>query len=356
MSSRPLAFVGLSGGVDSSVAALRLIRAGYEVVGVFIRVWHPDFIVCTEEADRYDAMRVAAKLGIPFLTLDARDAYRDGVAMEMIREYEKGRTPNPDVLCNKVVKFGIFDEFRKKHGAALMATGHYARRTGTDDEARLLSGVDSSKDQSYFLWMVSRELLPSISFPIGDTQKDAVRREAARAGLMTATKRDSQGICFLGKVDMVDFLSHYITGEVGSVKDESGSIIGTHKGALFYTIGQRHGFDVGVHKTAAVPLYVVGKELHTNTLIVSPQKPEQKVGSEFTLASVNLLIPKLDTSRSHDIVTRYHGPRIKARVETKGDELRIHLESDGEAVSVGQSAVLYDGDICLGGGIINAHE
>lgn len=356
MTTRPLAFVGLSGGVDSSVAALRLKNAGYEVVGVFIRVWHPDFITCTEEADRKDAMRVAARLEIPFLNLDARDAYRDGVAGEMIREYERGRTPNPDVLCNKIVKFGVFEEFRKKYGAEILATGHYAQRSGEGEESRLSTSIDKAKDQTYFLWMIERTLLSHISFPIGMSEKSAIRKEAARAGFVTAAKRDSQGICFLGKLDIVDFLSHYITTEPGVVLNDYGENIGTHPGALFFTIGQRHGFTVAVHDNTATPLYVVAKDISANTLIVSKEKPFQATGSTYVLSDVNLLVPSLDETRTYDVVTRYHGPKTKTSIHAQNGEYRLSLLAPAEAVSLGQSAVFYDGDICIGGGIINAHE
>ena len=356
MSKGDLVFVGLSGGVDSSVAALRLKQAGYRVVGVFIRVWHPDFITCTEEQDRIDAMRVAAQLEIPFLTCDAREAYKAGVADEMIREYQAGRTPNPDVLCNKVIKFGVFESFAKKHGAQMLATGHYAQRTGAGDDARLIVASDAKKDQTYFLWMIERALLAGVLFPIGDTLKGDVRSEAFHAGLSSASRPDSQGLCFLGKVDMKDFLSHYVTSEPGVVRDTSGKKIGTHDGALFYTIGQRHGIHTATAIDSTSPLYVVKKNISENELIVSQERPVLNIGAKFALSSINLLIPgALEEGSEYHVVTRYHGPRVRAHIATVAGTTIVTLIGTGEAISDGQSCVIYDSTTCIGGGIIEPY-
>jgi len=349
-------FVGLSGGVDSSVAALRLKQAGYRVVGVFIRVWHPDFITCSEEADRLDAMRTAAALEIPFLTCDAREAYKALVADEMIREYRAGRTPNPDILCNKVIKFGVFEDFRRAHGAAYIATGHYARTQKNHNGGyELLTAVDETKDQSYFLSQIDASLLPHVLFPIGDTKKPAVRTEALQAKLPSATRPDSQGICFLGKLDMKEFLSHYITKEQGDVVDTHGAVIGTHDGALFYTIGQRHGFRVTSKETETVPLYVVGKNIAENRLIVDTMQKVSPAGTDYRLEDLNLLAPVAEHT-TYDVVKRYHGARSKATISNlKSNSCHIHLATPADESSLGQTCVLYNGERVLGGGIIESY-
>lgn len=346
-------FVGLSGGVDSSVAALRLLRAGYDVTGVFIRVWHPDFIECNEEEERLDAMRVAAHLGIPFLTCDAREEYKRDVADYMIAEYEKGRTPNPDVMCNKAVKFGRFLSFAKERGADFVATGHYAQVETTREGTHVLRrGVDASKDQSYFLWTLTEEQLAHVLLPIGDTYKQEIRLEAERARLPTARKKDSQGICFLGAVDMKEFLSHYITTVVGHVVNEHGEVVGEHDGALFYTIGQRHGFRLATAETVAVPHYVTKKDISTNSITVSPKHPTA-LTQTFLLSSPVLRVPISSLIGTEITVSiRYHQKSLKANIESRDGGLYVTLLDASEIPSVGQSAVLYTHDVCVGGGII----
>src|SRR3989344_4369575 len=273
-------FVGLSGGVDSSVAAARLVHEGYAVVGVFIKVWQPDFLPCNWEKERLDAMRVCATLGIPFLTCDATERYKAEVVDYLIAEYRAGRTPNPDVMFNKQVKFGAFLDFADEHGADYIATGHYARRMGRAHAAEkdagsifLLRGTDPSKDQSYFLWTLTKAQLARTLFPIGDSLKSDIRKEAASYGLPTAEKPDSQGVCFLGELDMKEFLFHFIPREVGNVSDISDRIIGEHDGAVFYTIGQRHGFRLHQTSPDDPPYFIVSKDLEKNVLIVSHEKP-----------------------------------------------------------------------------------
>ena len=344
-------FVGLSGGVDSSVAALRLKQAGHEVVGVFIKTWHPDFIECNEEAERLDAMRVAAHLKIPFLTLDAEEAYKKDVADYMIAEYRAGRTPNPDVMCNKYVKFGAFLDFARSHGADAVATGHYARVEEEKGRFKLLRGIDPSKDQSYFLWTLTQEQLSHILFPIGDTKKEDIRKEAAAAGLPTAKKPDSQGVCFLGEVDMKDFLSHYIDVEKGDVLNEEGNVIGEHDGALYYTLGERHGFLVQNASSKETPHYVVAKDVEKNTITVADHPPVLEKDENITLIELNL------SESFKELVCeaqfRYRQKPFKVKL-TKTGEGRASIEvfEDVEKPSRGQSCVLYRGNECLGGGII----
>lgn len=345
--------VGLSGGVDSSVAALRLIAAGYDVVGVFIKTWQPDFIACTWEAERIDAMRVAAHLGIPFYTCDAENAYKNAVADYMISEYAKGRTPNPDVMCNAHVKFGAFLDFAKTLGATKIATGHYAQVLKSGERYQLLRGVDRSKDQSYFLWMLTQEQLSHAYFPVGDSHKQDIRREAAAANLPTFAKQDSQGVCFLGQIDMKEFLSHYIHTTAGNVLDASGAVIGTHDGALFYTIGQRHGFTMMTQGSETVPHYVAAKNLEDNTITVATHPPVIG-GSTIVLEGVNRI--QATFPETCEAQFRYRQKPFAVRLASGGNG-RVMLtvvDSHVDMPSPGQSCVLYQGDACLGGGIIDA--
>jgi len=346
---RKKVFVGLSGGVDSSVAALRLLKQGHDVTGVFIKVWHPDFLVCNWEQERLDAMRVAAKLGIPFLTCDAEAAYRDAVAHYFIESYLAGLTPNPDVMCNKEVKFGAFMEFAKAHGADAIATGHYAQHIGTD----MLRGVDTNKDQSYFLWTLTPEQLAYTLLPVGDSTKEVIRAEAAAAGLLTAEKKDSQGVCFLGHIDIPDFLSHYIDLVPGNVLDTAGAVIGTHRGAFVYTVGQRHGFTLTNHDTARTPHYVVAKDTTTNTITVSTTPPVVAIGDTLTLHSIQFrdTIPNNEELTAQ---TRYRQKECTVVIISQTDTtVTLRVTSATEAVAKGQSCVLYRDQICIGGGIIN---
>jgi tRNA-specific 2-thiouridylase len=376
-------FVGLSGGVDSSVAAARLLKAGYRVVGVFIKVWQPEFLKCDWEAERLDAMRVCAALGIPFLTCDASERYKTDVADYLVREYRAGRTPNPDVMCNKHVKFGAFLDFADAHGADYIATGHYARRAGEAGAAEkdaskdapgifLLRGVDPQKDQSYFLWTLTETQLARTLFPIGDSLKSDIRAEAARYGLPTAEKPDSQGICFLGELDMKEFLFHFIPRETGEVRDESGAIVGEHDGAVFYTIGQRHGFHLRQTAPDAPPYYVIEKDLKRNVLVVSHEKQRSSPSALRALGLSDTNWIGEPPSGEVQIQTRYRQKPVPATVETgRGDDTTETIGyalNDGQLrqrdttitplatldlPALGQSCVVYDGDTLLGGGIVS---
>jgi len=345
-------FVGLSGGVDSSVSALRLKQQGFRVVGVFIKVWHPDFLICDWERERLDAMRVAAHLEIPFLTFDAEDVYKRDVADYMIAEYEAGRTPNPDVMCNKHVKFGVFLDFALEKGADYIATGHYAQIEKDEGGYHLLRGKDNNKDQTYFLWTLTTENLSKILFPIGNAPKNEVRKEAEEAGLPTARKHDSQGVCFLGKIDMKEFLSHYVNSQSGNVLDEKGNAIGQHDGALFYTLGQRHGFTLSSVDTHRTPYYVIAKDLKKNTLTVSPEASTIE-RSEIKLTGINQ-IQELKNYAEVTAQFRYRQKPFAVRLVSISDsDVTLEILEETETPSVGQSCVLYSGDECLGGGIIS---
>ena len=352
MNSSKTVFVGLSGGVDSSVAALRLQKQGYTVVGVFIKVWHPDFMVCNWEQERLDAMRVAAHLGIPFLTCDAEAEYRDQVAHFFIAEYRAGRTPNPDVMCNQQVKFGAFLRFAQEQGADYIATGHYAQRIEGETGPELHRGVDTNKDQTYFLWTLTAEQLAYTLFPVGDSPKDTIRREAHAAGIPTAQKKDSQGICFLGHIDIPEFLSHYIDLTPGDVLNEAGEIIGEHTGVFVYTIGQRHGFTLHTINDERTPMFVISKDTEQNTITVGTAAQMHETADALELHSTCLRQP----IQVGEIVTaqiRYRQTPFSVTVgDSNNDRLVVTPVESIQRPAVGQSCVLYRGSLCIGGGIL----
>ena len=336
--------MGVSGGVDSSVSAALLKDQGYNVVGVFIRTWQPDFIECTWRDERRDAMRVCAHLDIPFLECDAEEAYKKGVADYMIEEYKKGNTPNPDVMCNREIKFGVFWDFAKSYGADFIATGHYAENIKNN----LIKGKDSSKDQSYFLWTLTKDDLSHTLFPVGDLDKKQVRKLAEKYKLPTATKKDSQGVCFLGPLDMKEFLAHYIKPQKGDVINEKGDIIGYHNGALFFTVGERHGFTITKQNDNSNPLYVVSKNLKNNTITVSENVSKNSYNKTiFKLENINWIseLPKADKEYTAQI--RYHGDQLLCNIR---DNSVIFKEPT--LVSPGQSIVVYDKNVCIGGGVV----
>lgn len=352
-------FVGLSGGVDSAVSAYLLKKEGYNVVGAFIKVWEPDFLPCTSSQDRLDAMRVAAHLEIPFVTYDLADEYKQGVVDYFIDEYKKGRTPNPDVMCNREVKFGAFWEQAQKDGADMIATGHYAQIQKVKSSGlkvagkiptthyRLLRGVDESKDQSYFLWTLTQDDLSHSLFPIGHLPKSEVRNIADSVGLPNAIKKDSQGLCFLGHVDMHEFLKHYIPVEVGVVHDTEGKEIGRHDGVWFYTIGQRLPVITGEK------MFVVRKDLKKNILVVSAQKNDNNLAqTTWELSDIHWIRSKPQEGEVYEGETRYHGTRHSIRIA--GNVITFEKPV---LAAAGQSVVVYEPQSgeCLGGGIIESH-
>lgn len=352
MTSKKKVFVGLSGGVDSSVAALRLKQQNYDVTGVFIKVWHPDFLVCNWEQERLDAMRVAASLDIPFLTCDAEKAYRDEVAKYFIQEYIGGRTPNPDVMCNQQVKFGAFLQFARQRGVDFIATGHYAQKITGPDGFELQRGQDANKDQSYFLWSLNKEQLAYSLFPIGDTTKDQIRKEARKANIKTATKKDSQGVCFLGHIDIKEFLAHYVDLQEGNVLDKSGQIIGNHEGALIYTIGQRQGFNITTASDKRAAYYVHAKDVPKNIIVVDTERPILKKENLLSLVQVELR-QKIQVGEIYEAQTRYRQTPFQVKVLKAGlEEVKLEVLEETEVAASGQSCVLYRGALCLGGGII----
>lgn len=353
-------FVGVSGGVDSSVSAALLQEQGYDVVGVFIRTWQPEWIECTWRDERRDAIRVCAHLNIPFVELDLEQEYKQGVADYMITEYKLGRTPNPDVMCNREVKFGGFLKWALSKGADYVATGHYVDRLERDDDVvEMLRGADNNKDQSYFLWTLEQQQLKHILFPVGSMEKSQVRVEAERFGLPTAAKKDSQGICFIGDIDMKDFLSHYIDEKPGDVADASGEVIGSHNGVLFYTIGERHGFEIDhTHKgTDDRPYYVIHKDMEKNMLVVSQDPESQSHDSTQTvrLIDVNDILNIYESSKKLEAQIRYRGEIKNITVigyDSGAKSMTIEFDEFDPTITPGQSVVLYNGEVCLGGGIV----
>ncbi|MBP6866453.1 MAG: tRNA 2-thiouridine(34) synthase MnmA [Candidatus Pacebacteria bacterium] len=344
-------FVGLSGGVDSSVSAAMLKAQGYRVVGVFIRTWHPDFIECNEEEERRDAMRVAAHLDIPFLTFDLEDEYKKGVADYMIEEYKSGRTPNPDVMCNKEVKFGAFLKKALAMGADYVATGHYAKQDILEKKYCLIRSLDATKDQVYFLWTVNQEQLSKIIFPIGHLKKTEVRKLANKFKLPVADKKDSQGICFLGDIDLKDFLKHYIKEKNGKVLSEKGEEIGFHDGAVFSTLGARHGFTITQKTPEDKPYYIVSKDINKNILVVSQNKQSftNTLSKTIQLEKVNWISEVPKENKRYTAQIRYHGEFLPCKIIFGSTEVVFEKPV---LVASGQSIVVYDKDVVLGGGIV----
>lgn len=348
-------FVGMSGGVDSSVAAALLKDAGFDVTGVFIQGWYPDFLECDWKEDKRDAMRVAALLEIPFITIDAEKAYKEEVVDYMIQEYKNGRTPNPDIMCNRHVKFGVFYKKALEMGADFIATGHYARTEFVDGDFGFKAGVDPEKDQSYFLWNVNKDALEKTLFPLGDYQKNEVREIARERGLFTAEKKDSQGICFLGKVSMKDFISHYVTSEKGDVLDPEGNVIGFHPGALLFTLGERRGFTITKKGTDDNPRFVVEKDIHKNTITVSEKESDlykNFLKDKVELEQVNWLSREPETDEKLFARYRHRGKLTEVSLEKNEGKWMVNFVEPQESLAPGQSLVVYNDEVCLGGGVV----
>ncbi|MBR2543684.1 tRNA 2-thiouridine(34) synthase MnmA [Candidatus Saccharibacteria bacterium] len=350
--------VGMSGGVDSSVSALLLKQQGYEVSGVYMKNWSQDLpgMKCPWAEDLADAKRVAVKLGIDFEVWDFEDEYRKKVVEYMLEEFRKGNTPNPDIMCNQEIKFKLFYERAMEAGADFIATGHYAR---TGSGPILLRAVDENKDQTYFLYRISDEALAHTIFPIGGMKKPEVKELAAKHGLHNAYKKESMGVCFVGEVGMKDFLKEYIEVEPGEIREiENERVLGYHEGAIFYTIGQRHGLYLDGEKGVVndgMPYYVVKKEIARNIVYVSKNLNHEAIWTkELKLRDIILrtqtAFSKIEAREKQILVRlRHRAPLIPAILD--GDTLRF--DSEVKRPASGQSAVLYDGEICLGGGIID---
>lgn len=343
-------YVGLSGGVDSAVSAALLKERGFTVVGAFIKIWQPEFIECTWREDRLDAMRVASLLQIPFREIDLSEEYKNEVISSMIDGYSRGITPNPDVLCNRQIKFGHFARWAFKEGADMVATGHYARIEQDANGFSLMRGRDLNKDQSYFLWQLTGEDLKRTLFPVGNMQKSDVRREASRFGLPVEKKADSQGLCFVGDITIPEFLARYISLSTGKVLNEQGEEIGEHFGSALYTLGQRHGFTVENTGTRDREQYVIALDVEKNTITVSPDRGRAARGA-VQLHDVNWITQPSQFPCSAQAQTRYRGTPMPVVLEKKGEKIQAVFERPVIAAP-GQSLVVYDGDRLLGGGVI----
>jgi tRNA-specific 2-thiouridylase len=359
--------VGLSGGVDSSVACALLKEQGYHVIGLFMRNWdsttnndvlgNPDLNddVCPQEVDYQDAKEVADKLGIELHRVDFIKEYWDNVFSYFLKEYEKGRTPNPDILCNKYIKFDAFIEHAKQFNPDYIAMGHYARVTHEDGIHQMLRGVDDNKDQTYFLSQLTNQQLSTILFPVGELNKQEVRDIAHKYDLATKDKKDSTGICFIGERDFNKFLSNYLPSKPGNMVTLDGEVIAKHSGLMYYTIGQRKGLGIGgSNKFGNEPWFVIGKNLETNELIIGQGFHHETLYSDRCIVDdVNLInMEKFDGELKCTAKFRYRQKDNDVTISFDGDELIVKYPQGVRAVTPGQACVFYQGDVCLGGGFI----
>ena len=384
-------YVGMSGGVDSSLVSALLVEQGYDVTGVYMKNWTADLpgMKCPWAEDLADAKRVAVQLGIDFKVFDFEKQYKQKVVDYMISEYKNGHTPNPDIMCNQEVKFKLFLDAALEDGADMIATGHYAKVEHSDGSSLITSSsllhaglnqgpgallnsdsrvsddvtsepplqtgvlkksIDKNKDQTYFLYRVTGEAMGKTLFPVGEYTKPQVRKMADERGLTTAVKKDSQGICFIGQIGIRDFLSLYVDAKPGEIIDKkSGKVLGRHDGAIFYTFGQRHGMDLG----GGMPYYVVGKDMDKNEVYVTTNLNDDTLWKKIiNLADLHWINQAPDDGK-YEIRVRHRAPLVGA-VLCQGDDntLKLDLDNPERAIAPGQSVVIYDGDICLGGGII----
>lgn len=352
--------VGMSGGVDSSVCAYLLQQQGYQVAGLFMKNWEEDdgTEYCSAAADLADAQAVCDKLNIPLHTVNFAAEYWDRIFVHFLAEYQAARTPNPDVLCNKEIKFNAFLQFAIEDlSADYIATGHYVRRGVANGKATLLRGKDNNKDQSYFLYTLSHQQVENSLFPVGDLQKPQVRHIARQLGLTTAEKKDSTGICFIGERKFRDFLARYLPARPGDIISTDGQILGCHQGLMYHTLGQRKGLGIGGLKAAdnGTPWYVVDKDLTNNQLIVAQGASHPRLLSTGLIARQLHWVDgnPLSESLHCTVKTRYRQADIPCQLlPIEADGLQVQFARPVAAVTPGQSAVFYHGDICLGGGII----
>ena len=337
-------FVGMSGGVDSSLTAALLVEQGYDVTGVYMKNWTQDLpgLKCPWADDLADAKRVAVQLGIDFEVFDFENEYKHKVVDYMISEYKAGRTPNPDIMCNQEVKFRLFLDTALEKGADMIATGHYARV----EDGVLKMAVDQNKDQTYFLYRVTGEALKKTLFPLGEFTKPDVRKMAEARNLTTAAKPDSQGICFVGQIGIRDFLSQYVEQKPGAIIDkQTGDRVGTHDGAIFYTLGQRHGLDVG----GGLPYYVAGKDMDKNEVYVTRDLNDNGLWKNDIKLNDIHWINDVPTDKSFEVRIRHRATLVKAEL----NQDTLTLDEPQRAITAGQSIVFYQNGNCVGGGIVS---
>ena len=359
MNTSPKVVVGMSGGVDSSVSAYLLQQQGYQVVGLFMKNWEEDDTdeYCSAAVDLADAQAVCDKLNIKLYTINFAAEYWDNVFEHFLSEYKAGRTPNPDILCNKEIKFKAFLEYAAQDlGADYIATGHYVRKRTTGDKVELLRGVDNNKDQSYFLYTLSEDQVRQSLFPIGELEKPQVRKIAEQLGLATASKKDSTGICFIGERKFSDFLARYLPAQAGAIRTVDGQIIGKHQGLMYHTLGQRKGLGIGGLKQADdTPWYVVDKDIKNNELIVAQGHDHPALFSDGLIAQQLHWVDRKAVTKPFTctVKTRYRQQDIQCQVNPiSEDKIEVIFANPVAAVTPGQSAVFYQDEVCLGGGII----
>ncbi len=351
--------IGMSGGVDSSVAALLLLQQGYHVEGLFMKNWEEDDSeeYCTATEDLADAQSVSNRLGIKLHTVNFSTEYWDRVFEYFLEEYRSGRTPNPDIMCNKEIKFKAFLDYAIELGADFIATGHYARIDRSDGDLKMLKGVDENKDQTYFLYTLQQDQLAKSLFPIGELKKSTVRQLAEKAGFDTAHKKDSTGICFIGERKFTEFLQRFLPAQPGEIVTPDGDVIGQHQGLMYYTLGQRQGLGIGGMKTASEePWFVVDKNLQSNQLIAGqghnhPLLLKQQL-SASQLDWVAGKTPALEFTCKAKI--RYRQTEQSCTVKVNKSNCIVCFDENQRAITPGQSVVFYDNNICLGGGIIDS--
>ena len=338
-------FLGMSGGVDSAVSAYLLQSQGHEVIGVYMKNWSKNLpgMKCPWAEDLADAKRVAVKLGIDFRVFDFEAEYKQKVVDYMLAEYQKGNTPNPDIMCNQEIKFKLFAETAFEQGAEAIATGHYAKTRGCD----LIMAADANKDQTYFLYRIAPEVIKRTIFPVGDMQKPEVKALAEQIGLAVAHKPESMGVCFVGEANMRDFLAEFIETKPGEIRElETNELLGHHDGAIFYTIGQRHGLGL----TTGLPFYVVRKDMNKNTVYVSRNLNSLSLWTNEVKLRDVILRRDIDSSKPLRARVRHRAPLVDAKFDSATDILTFADEQ--KSLTPGQSVVFYQDDICLGGGII----
>lgn len=359
MNSRKRVIVGMSGGVDSSVAALQLIEQGYQVEGLFMKNWEQDDDddYCAAAVDLEDAQKVSNQLGIKLHSVNFSDQYWDRVFQHFLDEYSAGRTPNPDILCNKEIKFKAFLDYALQLGADYIATGHYVRVTQRNGSFYLLKGVDNNKDQSYFLYTLGQQQLSHSLFPVGDIEKPKVRRLAEKSAFVNHAKKDSTGICFIGERKFKEFLQKYLPAQPGEIRTVNGDLIGRHHGLMYYTLGQRKGLGIGgIKGSSEDPWYSVDKDLKNNILIVAQGKNHPRLFHTHLKASqlhwVSGTSPEKNISCMAKV--RYRQPDQACQIiQMKNNECIVEFNQPQRAITPGQSIVFYDGDVCLGGGVID---